>query len=231
MKVAALFSGGKDSTFSVYRATQQGRDVVCLIAMKSANPASYMFHVPNIDLVKLQSRALGIPLIFRRTAGVKEEELKDLKLALTAAKKLYKIQGVVSGAIASEYQRFRVEAVCADLGLKSLAPLWHLDADRYMAELVREGFDIIISSVASDGFEPGWLGRKLDILALEDLKKLRDKYGMHISGEGGEYETLVLDGPMFKKKIVIQKAENLWKGDSGVYVIKKAKLASKGKSK
>ena len=229
MKVAALFSGGKDSTFSVYRAMQQGRDVVCLIAMKSANTASYMFHVPNIDLVKLQSRAIGVPLIFRKTAGVKEEELKDLKLALIAAKKLYKIQGVVCGAIASEYQRFRVETVCADLGLKSLAPLWHLDADRYMSELVKEGFEIIISAVASDGFEPNWLGRKLDLQALEDMRKLRDKYGMHISGEGGEYETFVTDGPIFGKKIIIQKAEKVWKGDSGVYVIKKAKLASKGK--
>jgi len=229
MRVAALFSGGKDSTFSVYRAIQQGRDIACLIAMKSANPASYMFHVPNIDIVKLQSRALGIRLIFKRTAGVKEEELKDLKSALTAAKKLYKIQGVVSGAIASEYQRYRVEAVCADLGLKSLAPLWHLDPERYLVELIREGFEIIFSSVASDGFDSSWLGRKLDMQALEDLKRLRDKYGMHIGGEGGEYETLVLDGPIFNKKIVIQKSENQWKGDSGFFIVKKAKLASKGK--
>jgi len=231
MRVAVLFSGGKDSTFSAYRAIQQGREIACLIAMKSANPASYMFHVPNIDLVKLQSRAIGVPLIFKKTLGVKEEELKDLKSALTAAKKLYKIKGVVCGAIASEYQRYRVEAVCADLGLKSIAPLWHLDPERYLMELIREGFEVIMSAVASDGFDPAWLGRKLDMFTLDDLKKLRDKYGMHLGGEGGEYETLVLDGPIFKKKIVIQKADKLWKGDSGFYVVKKAKLANKGKSK
>jgi len=229
MRVAALFSGGKDSTFSVHRAMQQGRDIACLIAMKSANPASYMFHVPNIDLVKLQSRAIGVPLIFKRTLGVKEEELKDLKGALTAAKRLYKIKGVVSGAIASEYQRFRVEAVCADLGLKSLAPLWHLDSERYLVELVKDGFEIIITAVASDGFDASWLGRILDMPALEDLKRLRDKYGIHLTGEGGEYETFVTDGPIFKKKIVIQQADKIWKGDSGTYIIKKVKLASKGK--
>lgn len=227
MKVAALYSGGKDSTFAIQRAMQQGRDVVCLISLKSANPASYMFHVPNIDMVKLQSKALGIPLIFKKTEGIKEEELKDLKSALNAAKKLYKIEGVVSGAIASEYQRYRVEAVCADLGLKSIAPLWHLEPERYLLEEIKEGFEIIFSSVASNGFDPSWLGRKFDLQALEDLKKLRDKFGAHLSGEGGEYETLVIDGPMFKKKIVITQADKLWKEDSGFYVIKKAKLASK----
>ena len=229
MRVAVLFSGGKDSTFSAYRAVQQGREIACLIAMKSANPASYMFHVPNIDIVKLQSRAIGVPLIFKKTAGIKEEELKDLKGALMAAKRLYKIKGVVTGAIASEYQRYRIEAVCVDLGLKTIAPLWHLDPERYLMELIREGFEVVMSSVASDGFDPSWLGRKLDMFMLDDLKKLRDKYGMHLSGEGGEYETLVLDGPIFKKKIVIQKADKIWKGDSGFYIVKKAKLAMKGK--
>src|SRR3989344_5331152 len=117
MKIAALYSGGKDSTFALQRVMKLGREVVCLVSLKSANPASYMFHVPNIDIVKLQAKALGLPLIFKKTAGIKEEELKDLKAALNEAKKKYAIEGVVSGAVASEYQRYRVEAVCADLGL------------------------------------------------------------------------------------------------------------------
>jgi len=229
MKIAALFSGGKDSTFALHRAIGQGREVACLITLKSANPASYMFHVPNVDMVKLQAKALGIPLIFKKTPGIKEEELKDLKAALTAAKRQYKIEGVVSGAIASEYQRYRVEAVCADLGLKSIAPLWHLDPERYLIELIKEGFEAIIVSVAAGGFDASWLGRKLDLQTLEDLKRVRDKFGVHIGGEGGEYETLVIDGPIFTKRIEIVDAEKIWKEDSGVFIVKKAKLVKKKK--
>jgi len=231
MKLAALFSGGKDSTFAIHRVQQQGREVSCLLTLKSANPASYMFHAPNIDMVKLQAKALGLHLIFKKTSGLKEEELKDLKSALTAAKRLYKIDGVVSGAIDSEYQRYRVEAVCADVGLKSLAPLWHLEPERYLIELIKEGYEIIIVSVASGGLDQTWLGRKLDLQALEDLKRVRDKFGIHISGEGGEYETLVIDGPIFNKKIEILEFEKVWKEDSGIFIVKKAKLVNKKKTK
>jgi len=227
LKFAALFSGGKDSTFAMHRAVQQGRQVACLVTLKSKNPESYMFHVPNIDTTKLQAKALGIPHIFRLTAGIKEKELGDMKAALNEAQRKYKITGVVSGAIASEYQRYRVETVCADLGLKSVAPLWHLDPERYLAEMIKEGFEVIITSCASAGLTPAWLGRKLDMAALQELKQVHQKFGVHMAGEGGEYESIVIDGPIFKKRIEIKDAEKVWHGDSGFYVIKKAKLVAK----
>jgi len=227
MKVAVLFSGGKDSVFALYRALEQGRDVAVLVALKSENPYSYMFHIPNIDLVKMQAEALKLPIIFKKTAGLKEKELKDLKAALMQAKRQYKVEGVVSGAVASEYQRFRIEAVCADLGLRSLAILWHLDPERYLTELIKSGFKVIITSVSSEGFDESWLGRELNMETLEDLKKLHQRYGIHISGEGGEFETTVIDGPIFKKRIEILDAEKKWLGDHGQYIIKKAKLVKK----
>lgn len=228
MKVAVLYTGGKDSLFALYRARQQGREIACLITLKSENPSSYMFHTSNIDLMKtLHSKALGIPIIFKKTKGIKEEELKDLKAALQLAMKKYKIEGVVSGAVASEYQRYRVETVCADLGLRSLAPLWHLDPEKYVSEFIKDGFEAIVSSVSSEGMGKEWLGRKIDMLALDDLKKLHAKFGVHIGGEGGEFETFAISGPIFKKRIEIQEAEQIWKEDRGVYLIKKAKLAKK----
>ena len=227
MKVAVLFSGGKDSTFAIQRAMQQGREIAVLVAMKSANPASYMFHIPNIDLVEQQAKVLEIPLVFKKTAGIKEKELKDLKAVLQAVKKKYKIEGVVSGAVASEYQRYRVESICADLGLKSIAPLWHLDPERYITELIKDNFEVYITAVAADGFDHTWLGRKLDLQTLEDLKRQNQKFGIHVSGEGGEYETFVADCPIFKKKIIIQQAEKIWKNDSGRWLIKNFKLIKK----
>lgn len=227
MKVAALYSGGKDSTYALYRAIQQGRDVVVLIVIKSKNQASYMFHIPNIDIVKLQAKALGIPLIFRETTGLKEKELVDLKAAIQEAKEKYKIEGVVSGAVASEYQRYRIETICADLGLRSICPLWHLDPEKYIMSFLKDGFETIFTGVAAHGLTPDWLGKKFDEAALQELKDLHHKFGLHLSGEGGEYETLVIDGPIFKKKIKIEKAETLWRGDSGFYIIKKAMLVKK----
>jgi len=227
MKVAVLFSGGKDSTYAMHRAMEQGREIVCLVSLRSKNPDSYMFHVPNIDMVKEQSKAIGIPILFRSTEGIKEKELKDLRNVLLEAKKKYNIEGVVSGAVASEYQRYRVETVCADLGLKSIAPLWHLDPKRYMTDFINDGFKALIVSVAADGFSKDWLGKPINLETLEDLQKLHDKFGIHIGGEGGEIETFVTDGPIFKKKIEIEDAEKVWNHDAGVYVIKKFKLAKK----
>ena len=228
MKVAVLYTGGKDSTFAMYRAMQQGREIACLVTLKSENPSSYMFHTTNIDLIKsLHSKALGIPVIFKKTRGVKEEELKDLKAALQLAIKKYKIEGVVSGAVASEYQRYRVETVCADLGLRSLAPLWHLEPEVYISEFLREGFEAVFASVSTEGMGQTWLGRALDAQALTDLKKLNAKFGIHIGGEGGEFETFVINSPIFKKKIEIQEAVKFWKEDHGTYLIKKARLVKK----
>lgn len=230
MKVAILYTGGKDSTFAMHRMAQQGREIACLVTLKSANPTSYMFHTANIDYVKtLQAKALGVPIIFKNTKGIKEDELKDMKAALQQAIKKYKIEGVVSGANASEYQRYRIEAVCVDLGLKSIVPFWHVDPGQYMSEFIKEGFEAIFSAISTEGMGPNWLGRKFDLQALEDLKALHAKFGVHISGEGGEYESFVIDGPNFKKKIEITDAEKTWVGDRGVYKIKEAKLVSKTK--
>ena len=227
MKVAALYSGGKDSTYALHRAMQQGREVVVLITIKSKNQSSYMFHIPNIDMVKLQAKALGIPLIFRKTEGLKEKELVDLKAAIAEAKKKYQIEGIVCGAVASEYQRYRVETICADLGLRSICPLWHLDSEKYIHEFLKDGFEAIFTGIAAQGLTPIWLGKPLSSETLEELKQLHHKFGVHLSGEGGEYETLVTDGPIFKKRLVIEKAETLWRGDSGFYIVKKAKLVTK----
>ena len=227
MKLASLYSGGKDSTYSAYKAGQHGHKVVVLVSMKSKNKESYMFHIPNIDLVKLQAKALGIPLIFRRTEGVKEEELADLRAAILEAKEKYGIEGVVSGAVASEYQRQRIAKICEELGLESVCPLLHLEPEEYISEFLKEGFEAIFTGVASHGLTEKWLSRQFDSAALQELKELNQKFKIHISGEGGEYETLVVDGPIFKKKLLIEEAETLWRGDSGIYVVKKAKLIAK----
>jgi ABC transporter with metal-binding/Fe-S-binding domain ATP-binding protein len=179
-----------------------------------------MFHSINIHHTDLLAKAIGIRLVQRETTAEKEEELEDLTQVLQGLE----IDGVVSGAIASEYQRTRVEKVCDKLGIKSFSPLWHKNQELLLRDQVKAGFHIIIVGVFAEGFNETWLGRTIDSETIDELVSLQKKHGINIAGEGGEYESLVLSGPMFSKRFVIDESERQWNRDSGVFQVKKAHL-------
>jgi len=220
MRVAALFSGGKDSVFSIYIAQQYGWEVTHLITLQPEHKESWMFHSVNIHLTGQLSEALGIPLLKRSTKGEKEKELDDL----TAILQNLDIDGVISGAIASEYQRTRIEKICDELGLKSFTPLWHKNQELLLRDQVHAGFHIIIVGVFASGFNETWLGRTIDEKTINDLVNIYNKHGINVAGEGGEYETLVLAGPLFHKQLVVDEAENEWRRDSGILQVKRVHL-------
>lgn len=226
LRLGVLFSGGKDSTFATYIATVFGWDVVCLVTLKSENPESFMFHTPNIDLTSVQAEAMGLPLLVEKTSGKKEDELGDLFIALQKAKEQYGINGIIVGALASDYQHERVNRVCEEAQLKTFAPLWHKDQAMLLKEMIDLGMEISISSVAADGLGEKWLGRKLDATAYNELMQLHYRIGLHPAGEGGEYESLVLYCPfLFKKRLDVKKAEKIMENQYvGTYLIQKVAL-------
>ncbi len=229
MKLAALFSGGKDSAFAAYKAMKEGNEIACLISLKPENTESYMFHSANIDLVKLQARAMELPLIFAETKGEKELELEDLKKAIEKAKKKYAIEGVVAGAIASTYQFDRLKKICEELELKAVAPLWHTNHEEYMHHLLQNNFEVIITAIAAEGLTENFLGKKIDGAMIAKLVQLNKKFGISVCGEGGEYESLVLNCPLFKKRLsVVLDSVDMEQGseNSGIYRVRKAKLVS-----
>lgn len=227
MKVGCLISGGKDSWYAAFQVSKK-YELSCLITIKAKRADSYMFHVPNIDLVKKQVECTNIPLIDMPSSGVKEEELEDLKNAIELAKIQYKIEGVVAGALKSNYQKERIEKICGELGLELIAPLWGKDEDYYMHELLLSRFDTIIVGVAADGLGESWLGRKIDARTLQDLRKIKRLKRISIMGEGGEYETFVLDCPLFKKRIKVIESEKKMDGEfSGVLKIKSVEVVEK----
>jgi diphthine-ammonia ligase len=168
MRLGALFSGGKDSTFAIYKASKE-HEVVCLISMISENPESYMFHTPNISLVKMQAEALGLPLIQAGTKGEKEKELKDLKRAISIAKQEFGLEGIVTGAVASQYQEERIGKICRELNLECINPLWKRDQVELLQELVKSGFKVIISGVFAYPLRKDWLGREMDKGMIKEL--------------------------------------------------------------
>ena len=223
MRLAALVTGGKDSVLALYRAQKMGHTVEVLATMIPKREDSYMFHFPNIHLTELLSRAVDIPLAKAETAGIEEKEVEDLKRLLASLD----VEGVVSGAVFSSYQKQRIEKICDELGLKSVTPLWHQDPLDLMNELIDLKFKVIIVGVYAYGFDKSWLGKEINSATLEKLVELHKKYQISLVGEGGEYESLVLDAPFFKKRIEIVEAETSYENGSGVLVVKEAKLVDK----
>lgn len=228
MRLGALVSGGKDGWYAAFIQHQKNYAIECLIAIESKNPHSFMFHTPNIRLVKLQSKASGIPLVLQKTRGEKETELIDLKKAVQKAKKQFKLDGLVCGALESNYQRQRIERIADQCGLKVFSPLWQKNQLQELEELLQNQFEIVFSSIAAHGFDKSWLGKKLDSKTIAELDSLHKRFQINPAGEGGEFETLVLDCPLFKQKIRVKKAEVTMQNEfSGEWKIKTAELVIK----
>jgi diphthine-ammonia ligase len=226
--VAALISTGKDSLYAMYLMQKQGYDVKCLITIDSKNKDSFMFHTPTIKFAKLQAKALDIPLIIVKTKGEKEEELKDLKKAISQAKKEFGIEGICSGALYSNYQRSRIENICESVGIRAFAPLWQMNQIDYLKQIVKEGMKVIITKIACYKLDEKWLGSTIDENIISKLEKLEEDVGVNPAGEGGEYETLVLDMSTFKQKIRIEKSEKKMENEfTGELIIEKSKLIKK----
>lgn len=204
MRVVALLSGGKDSVCAVETARGHGWDVVAALALRPAQDDAWMFHTPNLDAVRGVADCLGLPLLEAPARHGEREEAEDLGRALAEAQRRFRPDGVVSGALASEYQRTRIEEAGHRLGLKTFAPLWHKEPLAYVGSLIAGGWDMRFSRIAADGIPLAWAGERLTAERLAALASARTR--PHVAGEGGEYETLVLDAPCYAKRLVVEEA-------------------------
>lgn len=216
MKCAVLFSGGKDSTYAAWLAKKKGHKLACLITLHSENPESYMFHTPSISKTEKQAKVMDLPLIVKSTKGIKEEELKDLEDAVTKAKEKYKINCLITGALHSVYQASRIQKICDKLEIKCFNPLWHKNEFEYLEELIKNKFRVIITGVFAYPLDASWLGRKIDRKFIKDVRALNEKYKIHPAGEGGEFESFVLNCPLFERPLKVTDSKisgekNSWK--------------------
>ena len=203
MKLGILFSGGKDSMYACYLAKKESYNVCCLITIISKNKESWMFHIPSIERVREQAKVMHLPLIIIKTKGQKEEELRDLEKAIRKAVEKFEIEGIVTGAVESVYQTTRIQKICNKLKIECFNPLWQKNPEEYWDELLQNGFKIIITGVFADGLSKEWLGKFIDRENLDKLKEMSNKYKIHLSFEGGEAETFVLNCPLFARKLSI----------------------------
>jgi diphthine-ammonia ligase len=221
MKLAALCSGGKDSTFSIYKALQIGHTVECIVTIHPSTDDSMLFHYPNSRIVKSVADAMQIPFvgIDSRIKSSKEEDCQVLVQAIKKAKLSYDIEGIVHGTISSRFQNNIFRNACSQHGLVNITPLWNVRPYEYLHMLIDNKFCIKIVSVSAAGLDFSWLGKDLTRELIGKLAVLSKKYGINISFEGGEAETLTMDCPIFKKKLSIKRSRIMWDGQRGIFEI------------
>ena len=227
MNLAALFSGGKDSTYSIYKAKQMGHDIKCLITVFPKSDNSHLLHFPNIELTKLQSETLKIPqIISTSNSDDLSDEMYVLEVLIEKAKTDFQIDGLVHGGISSEFQKKKFEKICKEDNLNIITPLWKTNPKEYMINLLNSNFKFILTSVSSDGLDETWLGKIISTDDVSLLSNLSSKHGFNLNFEGGEAETFVTDCPIYSHPIKINKSKTIWDGYRGRFEIEDASLDS-----
>jgi ABC transporter with metal-binding/Fe-S-binding domain ATP-binding protein len=177
-----------------------------------------MFHTPSINQTKAQAKTMNIPIISYGTKGKKELELIDLEKAIKQAKLKYNIEGIVTGAVESIYQASRIQKICNKLNLECFNPLWQKDQIELLNDLIKNKFEVIITGIAAYPLDEKWIGRKIDKNFIKDVRKISNKYKINPAGEGGEFESFVLNCPLFKKALKINNQKisgknNAWRSE------------------
>lgn len=202
MSWAALTSGGKDSILSCQKAIDSGKDVQYLVTARPKNLDSYMFHSANLDVVPVIAKVADMKYVEIATEGNKEEELADLESGLNRLD----VEGVIAGAVASEYQADRVKAITDRLGLELFTPLWHMDTELLLREVALR-MDARIVVTAAEGLDASFLGVRFDDALIHRLKHVAATRRINLAGEGGEYESITLNAPFFSRPITYTSAK------------------------
>lgn len=227
-RLAALYSGGKDSTHAVWLALQRGFGVSTLVTARPRRADSHMFHTPNLDLTKLGAEAMGLPLLEIAVSGEPEREVEELEAALKPQVQSGAIDGLLAGAIASDYQGARLNEVGHRLGVPCCVPLWRVDPERVLRDELASGLKFMMVAAQTEGLDANWLGHTFDGPLLERLLAQAREHRFNAAGEGGEYETLVTDGPLFARRIRVEAYRVLEAATSSYFVVDEAVLVERG---
>ena len=220
MRTAGLFSGGKDSTYAILKTTLEKHDLCCITTMHPSSDDSLLFHYPTTNLLSKISTVIGVPVIERScNRSEKNYEVKELTRLVKTAIDEFSIDGLVNGCISSKFQLDIFQDICDKLNVRLISPLWNIDSDYYYEQLLRQGFEIMITRVAALGLDSNWLGKIITKDNYSVLKKLSHKYQFNMTFEGGEAETLVLDCPLYKKRICVKDHNITWDGIRGMFEI------------
>jgi len=207
-QVFASWSGGKDSCLACYRAIDSGLKVRYLANTITEDGKRSRSHGLPAKVIQVQSEAVGIPLVQRRTTWDNYEvEFKSML-------RTFKQEGVNGGVFGDidfvEHWQW-VERVCREVDITPHLPLWGESQDKILRDFIDLGFEAIVVATKADLLGEEWLGQRVDLDFIRHLEELKETKDITPCGEAGEYHTLVIDGPLFKKRMEILKTRNVFR--------------------
>ena len=200
MRIAVLSSGGKDSSAAWWWAMCRGWEIAAVVTVDIQDGDSHMFQVPSTKWVERQALLANVPWMNVPASGSVEDEIEALEQALSKLE----IDGIVSGALRSDFQKQRLECMSQRLNIHSFSPLWHQTPIEHLKGMVEAGFQIMLTSVSCEGLDHTWLGHVLTESSLLELHALSKQHRFNVDGEGGEYETFVLGGPIWSRALQVE---------------------------
>ena len=222
MKVAVLWTGGKDSSLACHKAMKEGYEVTFFVTFIWNNPSQ----AHSLPLIKMQSDAVKIPFLWDK---LEEPYFEAYREAILELKEEYGIEGIVTGDISyvDAFHGNWIDDVCKGTGVKVIKPLWDLDRTTIMKDLLDDGFKSVFTCVKEPWMDEKWLGKTIDENSILEIESLSSKTGMDLCGEFGEYHTMTLDAPFFKKKIAISQFKSYKQGES--FLLEPLELSSSTK--
>ena len=226
-RFVALYTGGKDSHTALLIAMREyGLEPALLLIISTPRDDSYLLHTYNVRWAKIHASVMGIPFEEVPIEGVNEDA--EVQRAVESAVERSGASSIVTGGIASMYQKRRFDAIARSLGVEHIAPLWGLDQERVLRlEVLEYGVGFAIIAAMAMGFTEEWVGRVVDdIEDVEALIRLSRKYSFSPVGEGGEYESYVVSSPLFGCKKLVPVGRRFWFPSGwGYYSIDDVKVA------
>ncbi|MCW4009412.1 MAG: diphthine--ammonia ligase [Candidatus Bathyarchaeota archaeon] len=222
MKVAVLWTGGKDSALACHKTIKSGHEVAYVATLIWSKPS--LAH--SLSLIKLQSEAMNIPFLWDK---LEEPYFEAYREAIIEMANEYGIKGIVTGDIAyvDDFHGNWIDKVCEGTGVEVIKPLWGMEREKILHELLSYGFKVILTSVTEPWLTKDWLGRTIDSKSITEIQQLHEKKGLDMCGEFGEYHTMTIDAPFFKKIIKIPQFKKL-KTEKG-YILKPAEVSLEAK--
>ncbi|CAF0732038.1 unnamed protein product [Adineta ricciae] len=213
MRVVALISGGKDSTYNMIECVRHGHEIIALANLHPKEDIdeldSYMYQSVGHEIIDLIAKAMNLPLYRAEIKGDAQTTDKEYHQPVTGDEDKHAVEAVSVGAIFSEYQNNRVANVCQRLNLQVLAYLWQRNQHELLNEMINANVQAILIKTAALGLHPRkHLGKTIAEMR-PILEELAEKYGINVCGEGGEFETLTLDCSLFKQRIVLDQVKTI----------------------
>ena len=221
VKTFVSWSGGKDAALSYYRVMGDFQ-VTHLLNMVAEDGRISRSHGIRTNVLRMQAEAMGIQIIQQESSWETYEA--EFKKALSGLKGRG-VEAGIFGDIDLDAHREWVERVSRESGMEAVLPLWgEKNREKLIEELIEAGFETIVVATKKDVLGPEWLGRRIDYDFVRDISKIK---GVDISGEGGEYHTFVVSGPIFKKRINILKSKKIIRDQHCFLDILECELAEK----